>query len=130
MRVICEKKVARMSAPSRPLAPYEADSEFDITVSKEYVALGVSVWEGIVLLLLADDYDLPNWHPLEMFSVSDPKLSNNWFFSGTAASEQGVQAICGYRELVFDQSHYTALLERDPVALDTFRRVKAQEEAR
>ncbi len=128
MKVTCKARTARMSPPGRPKAPYEKESEFDLTVAKEYVVLAIAVLETMVLLLLADDYSLPNWHPVELFLVTDDHLGDDWFFSTSSANESGVQAIWGYEHLVHDTDHYEALLERNHDALKIFNQEKSRRE--
>ena len=82
----------------------------------------------MVLLLLADDHKLPNWHPVKLFSFTDDHLADDWFFSTSIANEHGVQAIWGYESLVRDPAHYEALLERDQAALKIFYQEKSRRE--
>jgi len=110
------------------MATYEKESEFDLTVAKEYVVLAIAMWETMVLFLLADDYNLPNWHPVELFLVTDNHLGDDWFFSASIANKHGVQAIWGYEHLVRDTDHYEALLERNPDALKIFYEEKSRRE--
>jgi hypothetical protein len=128
MRVLCNAKKARMSPKERPMAAFETESEFDLTISKEYTVFATAIWDTMILLLLADDYGLPNWHPVEIFSLTENRLPDDWFFSTTVANEHGVQAILGYKRLIEDPTHYEALLERDQSALNIFNQERARKE--
>jgi hypothetical protein len=59
-----------------------------------------------------DDTDKPNWHSLELFTVSDSRLPSDWFFSSAVASEHGVEGIWDYKHLIEDPQHYEGLIER------------------
>jgi hypothetical protein len=126
MKVTCKATKARMSPPHRPKAVYEKESEFDLTLGNEYVVLAMAIWETMILLLLADDCNMPNWHPVELFSVADDHLPDDWFFSTSIANEHGVQAVWGYEHLVRNFSYYEALLERNDDALRLFHQEQAR----
>lgn len=79
----------------------------------------MSLYAGALMVLIRDDTRLPNWYPIQLFEVAEPVLPNNWLFANFGNSEH-LQAIWGYEELIRDESHYDALLERDPDALRIF----------
>jgi len=122
MRVVCSGKTGKcLSAKYLAALSGETEqTEYDVSVGKEYEVFGVAVWRSIILLLLLDDGNLPDWYPVELFSVADAQLPEDWFFSVSVANEHGVEAIWGYDHLVRTPSHYEALLERDPSALRMF----------
>ena len=74
----------------------------------------------MLLLLLMDEYQLPNWFPADLFSIDEPHLPENWSFKMCINAEHGLQAVWGYEELIFDEAHHDDLLERDPEALRVF----------
>lgn len=73
-----------------------------------------------MLALICNDDNLPEWVPLEIFSIETQKIPDNWYFSSTPAEQLGLQAIWGYQRIVVDTNHYDALLERDPLELRYF----------
>jgi hypothetical protein len=99
---------------------YTVKSAFSVSVGKEYEVFAMSLWSGVMLLLLADEHHLPNWFPMELFSWSDASLPAGWSFVPSLANEHGLQALWGYQRLTTDASHYDGLVERDPEALRHF----------
>lgn len=73
-------------------------------------------------LLLADDNHRPNWFPMCLLSVNDPRLPEDWLFKyfESEGDEEWLQALWGYERLITDVTHYEALLEREPEALRYF----------
>ena len=73
----------------------------------------MAVWESVLIVLILDETQKPNWYSIELFSVADGHLSQDWSFSNNIANEHGVEAIWGYEAMVSDLTHYEALIERD-----------------
>jgi len=96
------------------------ESIFHVVVGKEYLVFAMAIWMTHVSVLLSDENHLPNWYPLELFSVADPRLPNDWLFAEDLRNEYGLQAVWGYERLVQEPSHYDALLERIPEELKYF----------
>lgn len=122
MRALCRANTGKALPPTHfSAAPGDTEeTAFCVSIGKEYLVLGVALWHSVILLLVLDDTNLPYWYPVELFCMTDARLPDDWFFSVSAATEHGVQAIWGYEHLVTDSSHYGALLERDPEALRLF----------
>lgn len=94
-------------------------------------------------VLIGHEYDnpptiRPDWYPIELFSVEDSKLPDDWEFSTTmeysheGAGKSNVLARWGYPLLVHSDEHWAGLVERDPPALAAFRAEyerRAREEA-
>ena len=120
MRVTCTSNLGK-ALPSKYFdLGYTEESVFDVSVGKEYPVFGIALWKSTLLLLLSDEYDLPNWHPIELFSVSDSRLDDSWLFAAYDRHPHEVDAVWGYERLVRDVSYWEALLERDPDALKAF----------
>jgi hypothetical protein len=129
MQIITREHSGKM-LPSKYFAlGYTEQSEFYLTIGKEYTVFAIALWRSTILFLICDDYDLPSWHPAELFSISQPRMPDNWLFSTSVANEHGVEALWGYERLAIDPSHYEALLERDPVALGFFHEEKLAQES-
>ncbi len=99
---------------------YTTGSEFSVVVDKEYEVFAMSLWCGAIQVLLADEYHLPNWFPLEIFELCNLKLPGDWFYAASLHNTGGLQSLWGYERLITDPSHYDGLLERDPDALRHF----------
>jgi hypothetical protein len=106
---------------------YSAETAFNITVAREYPVMGLGMFETVLLALVCDDTDKPNWLPIGVFEFESFALPADWEFvlvdplaaSGADASNRWV-AIWGYPTLVRDRSHSDRLIERDPAALKIF----------
>ncbi len=99
---------------------YTAESRIDLDKGAEYEVCAMAVWNGLIMYLVFDRTELPNWYPVELFSVSDHTLPPDWSADVYGPREQ-LQAIWGYREIVLDENHYDALIERDPAAIEIAR---------
>lgn len=117
-----------MGEPSRGNF-YTTETVFHLEVGKHYAVLGLGMFETVLLVLVCDETDKPNWLPVGLFEFADARLPDNWEFavldgiaaSGGDASNRWI-ARFGYRELVHDETHSDALIERDPHALEIFAR--------
>jgi hypothetical protein len=120
MLVTCTANTGRALPATYLVDGYSVDSIFDVVIGKDYPVFGMALWKSRILLLLSDESELPNWCPLELFSVKDPRLPEDWVFGVYQTHEHEVQAIWGYERLVVDHTHWEALLERNPGALRIF----------
>jgi len=114
MIVACVDKNLR-NLPPNPLA-YNRDAVTHITVDAQYRVCAMSLYAGSIMVLVCDDAGLPNWYPMQLFRVEDSKVPDGWRFASYGESTH-LQALWGYDELVDDESHYDALLERRDEAL-------------
>ena len=55
-------------------------SIFDVAIGREYPVFAMALWKDQILLLLSDELSFPNWYPIELFSVKDPRLPADWVF--------------------------------------------------
>ncbi len=119
------------SALGQPLRGnfYTVETVFEVELGKEYVVLGLGIFETVLLALVCDETGKPNWLPIGLFEIEHTVLPAHWEFalvdgaaaSGGDASNRWV-ALWGYPELVRDDRHSDALIERDPRALEIFTR--------
>jgi hypothetical protein len=122
MRVKCRINDGRYLS-KKYFAASRPESErtvYHVSIGKEYQVFAMGLWHSVLILLLIDDTNKPNWYGIELFSVADGHVPANWQFSTSTANEAGVEAIWGYERLVSDPQHYEALIERDPAALEAF----------
>jgi hypothetical protein len=120
MQVLCIANRGAALSASYPALGNTPRSEFHVQIGREYKVFAVAIYIGATLLLLADDDHLPNWYPLDLFSISQAQIPSDWFATAYRGNEGGLQFLLGYERLVSDESHYDALLERDPEALKLF----------
>jgi hypothetical protein len=106
---------------------YSDTTVFDLRVGSDYPVLGIGIFETILVALVVDDTRKPNWLPAGLFEFEPQTLPTDWEFvllDGVAASggeaSNGWVAKWGYPDLVRDESHSDALIERDPAALEVF----------
>lgn len=99
---------------------YSDDTEFDLCVGVSYPVLGIGIFETVVLALVHDETEKPNWLPIGLFEFKQVTIPGDWLFSiedGLAASGGNADnrwtAKCGYARLVNDSSHSDGLVERD-----------------
>ena len=108
---------------------YTVDTLFNLELGQPYVVLGLGIFETVLLALVCDETRRPNWLPIGLFDFEGTVLPADWEFavvdglgaSGGDASNRWV-ARWGYPELVRDDRHSDALIERDPHALEIFAR--------
>jgi hypothetical protein len=106
---------------------YTAQTVFHLDVGSSYVVLGLGIFETVLLALVCDLTGMPNWLPIGLFAFDHAAVPADWRFavldgraaSGGDASNRWV-AKWGYEELVSDDGHSDALIERDPAALQIF----------
>ena len=128
MRVTCNANTGK-ALTTKYLIGYTSESIFHVAIGREYTVFAVAVYRGATLLLLSDDNDLPNWYPVDLFSISDARVPQDWFSATYPENSDSLQFLFGYERLVSDESHYDGLLERVPADLAAFRMEKAKRES-
>jgi hypothetical protein len=127
MRLLCKINTGK-ALRQQPFSPAyfaafrgETDETiFHVVIGKEYPVFAMAAWKSVLNVLVLDETQKPNWYSIELFSVADGRLPQDWSFSNTIAKEHGVEAIWGYEAMVSDPTHYAALIERDSRALAVF----------
>jgi hypothetical protein len=104
---------------------YTRRSQLALKVAHKYYVYGMNSFRGVIMTLVVDETDLPNWYPIELFEVVDPAIPDDWFFRRVEGSTNGLEAIWGYKDLVLTPGHYDQLINRDPQALEVIRRLRA-----
>jgi hypothetical protein len=108
---------------------YTVETIFHLELAKEYVVLGLGIFETVLLALVRDETGRPSWLPIGLFEFEGTALPADWEFtvvdgvaaSGGVASDRWV-ARWGYAELVGKAPLSDALIEREPHALEIFER--------
>ncbi len=83
---------------------------FDLEIGREYIIMGMGIFETHLSVLVCDDTGKPNWLPIGLFEFPHEELPSGWEFSlcdpkaasGGDSSNRWV-AKWGYRELVRTQ---------------------------
>jgi len=128
MKVVCTANSGK-ALQTKYLVGYSPETVFHLTLGAEYIVFAFSVYRGSPMLLLAEDRtSLPNWYPVDLFSISDARVPQGWLSASYTASGEALQFLMGYERIVSDESHYDGLLERIPADLEAFRAEKAKSE--
>jgi hypothetical protein len=120
MRVICNSDSGRSLSKGLLALGYTPQSNFAVSIGREYRVYAMSLWQGVIMVLLKDDTRLPNWFPIPLFTVTDSHLPENWLFSSHNGDESCSRTMWGYDKLVTDVAHYDLLIEKHPEALKIF----------
>ena len=102
----------------RPLGTSKETQYGQLEINKEYFVMGMIIGEG-TLDYLIDDSGIISACPYQLFEIIDNRLPSNWFFNAFIRSDDIFpyqEAVWGYYELVFDNSHYEKLIEVDEEA--------------
>jgi len=101
--------------------PLTAQVVFYLTVNQTYRVHGLALYNGGLCVLLLNDTELPNWYPVEAFTVVDSRLSTGWrFVLRDKVGYAGIQALWGYPELIENPNHFSELAELETSALTSF----------
>ncbi|MDR1199196.1 MAG: hypothetical protein LBK94_09355 [Prevotellaceae bacterium] len=103
-------------------------TEFGLPIGKEYLVMGIIFGEG-TLDYLIDDGGYISAYPYPLFEVIDNKLPSSWFFKSlknTDANYPYQEAVLGYYELVFDNTHYEKLIDVEENACRIYFRRKIE----
>ena len=88
-------------------------TQFGLEIDKEFLVMGMLLGEG-VLDYLIDDEGYISAYPYPLFEVVDKKVPSSWYFRALQSTDKDYpyrEAIWGYYELVFDDMHYSQLVD-------------------
>jgi hypothetical protein len=119
MTVVCSTNLAKNLASPTLRVRYPDQTVFDLIDGKTYPVYSISLWGNDLYVLLSDENDLPNWYPIELFSVCNSRIDSDWEFS-CFPNDGHLRALWGYAQMINDENHYDALLERDADAVRIF----------
>jgi hypothetical protein len=65
-----------------PARGYKKETEFPLTVGKEYTVYALKEWQGSVWYYICDDHYMyyPMQNPAPLFEIIDSRVSNYWRF--------------------------------------------------
>lgn len=110
-------------------AGYTSQGKFDLELGKEYTVYGINVWSDYVsYLIIPEQSERPSWYPDQLFEITENRMPPDWCVAVFPNGEKNdLQLIVGYDEIVNSlDSHYDALIERDPEALAIFNERKSE----
>lgn len=126
MEVACVKSMgSELSAPEHGFW-YSPSTHFPVTIGNRYRVVGMSLYNHRLAYLIENDASRPDWLPVGLFTIVDPRLPSFWSFSiPEVASEMpegswGLQGLWGYRELTSSLDHYQGLIEQVPADIEVF----------
>lgn len=104
---------------------------FHVTVGDVYTVYGVNLWRRGTLSYLTMNAanSLPIWTPAELFEVVEDKLPADWYYKFLGVSDDYLNAVWGYKELVQNPKHYTGLVGEDRKEIEFFLEKKKQIDA-
>ncbi|WP_152605913.1 hypothetical protein [Dickeya undicola] len=129
MLVLCNSKSGKDLPDEARVMGENDETEFSpLEKGVEYTVYGMMYYPLRTDLLVCPDGDAPLWVPSNLFDVLDDRLPSDW---GCVITEKkggyadlrdafGINAICGYLELIRSYEHYIGILERDPSELQKF----------
>jgi hypothetical protein len=103
-------------------------TEYGLQIGKEYLVMGMIFGNG-TLDYLIDDGGYISTYPYPLFEVIENKLPPSWFFKSLKNTDENYpyqEAIWGYYELVFDDTHYEKLIDIEENACRIYFRRKIE----
>jgi hypothetical protein len=137
MKVRCVYKTGEALRPyeNKPLSKDELGrfgatgyTQYGLVIGKDYLVMGMILGEG-TLDYLIDDGGYISAYPYPLFEVIDNKLPSSWFFKSLKNTDENYpyqEAVWGYYELVFENSHYERLIDVDKEAMRVYFRRKIE----
>jgi hypothetical protein len=105
-----------------------AHTEYGIEIGKEYLVMGMILGEG-VLCYIVDCAGVISVYPYPLFEVIDNSINSSWFFRAFKITDGFFpyqESIWGYKELVFDETHFEKLIEGEEEAQRIYFRRKIE----
>ena len=128
MQVKCKYTLGSDLPPKALKGKGFKSTNFNLEIGALYSVYSIVLINGVVRYLTLDRWQtVPFWYPAELYTIEDPLLPPGWyfkyFFPPTCV---GVEALWGYKEMIFDSQHFNDLIEREDEAVRTF--IKRKEE--
>lgn len=105
-----------------------SNTKFGIEISKEYLVMGMLLGSGSLEYLIDHDGYI-SAYPYPLFDVIDYSIPSTWFFRSVKSSESEfpyLEAIWGYSELVFDNSHFEKITKCNEEAVSIYFKKKTE----
>jgi hypothetical protein len=120
MRAICRYDNAAILNSRHFDAGYSEGTEFYIEIGREYEIYGITIWGGVISYLVVDKHRQTSFYPADLFELIDSEVPKSWVFRYIGLGMFKVNAVFGYKRLVYDQDHYDALVQHDEGAMSYF----------
>ncbi len=123
MKVLC-----KYNDPDNVPEGIPTDFDYGLELQKEYLVMGIMI-KGEELSYFIDENGKPGFYPKELFDITDNQLSQEWYFKPYSKNDEMypyVQSIWGYHELVFEESHYEKIVDREEAALRLYFKRKVE----
>jgi len=125
----CDNEPVRLPEHARGRA-WQFESTYPLTIGRSYTVVAIAILEGVLELLVVDDWGGPLFAPAAFFEMNAAALPEGWVFGlgpgnrarGSDLWSNPVVAMWGYPELFDIPGHADALLEREPAAIEIFTR--------
>lgn len=130
MRAVCRYNLGSHLANHQRGRFAAVEETYPLTIGKEYVVVGMGIWENVLSYLVSNDIGRPTFAPAGLFDPDSVEvIPSGWEFSlrggiaaeGTALWTNPCAAVWGYHALVADPAHAGALEEGDVEAQTMFR---------
>ncbi|GLB54007.1 hypothetical protein NBRC110019_30480 [Neptunitalea chrysea] len=102
----------------KPLGTSEHTQYGELDIGKEYLVMGMIMKRGYLTYLL-DDSGIISACPSQLFDISNSTIPVDWHFKAFTKEHSDYlnkEAVWGYHELVFDDTHYEKLVEGEEEA--------------
>ncbi|MEO7988567.1 MAG: hypothetical protein ABI663_03440 [Chryseolinea sp.] len=123
MKVKCIYNTGKAYENYRMPVGYSSSSQFGVEIGKEYLVMGMSLWEGSLAYLIDDG--IPHLYPFQLFQIVDSRLFVDWHFR-TFGVESQMGAIWGYYELCYSDGYYENLIEGEDSAVQLYYKKKIE----
>ena len=116
MKVLCKH-----NDPDNISSEVPNNFDFGLELEKEYLVMGIVLAEK-QLWYLIDEKGKPSFYPFQLFQVTETLMNSNWYFKLYNEDDGifpfGKEAMWGYLELCFDNSHYEQLIDSEMMRND------------
>jgi hypothetical protein len=119
------RDIPRQSLPGNEGA-FAPPTQTFVTTGNTYDVYALSVYQGIVFVLVFDDSRMPSFYPRSLFEVVDPSIPADWICNLFA---DDVQFVMGPPYIAKDRQTYRDMADLSGASLDEFvRRMIASEQ--
>ena len=129
MKVKCITKAGRTLTEQYldPRIPVGRDTEFSLTIGREYIVYAVSFYKDQIWYYVIDDHEL--WYPIRkpapLFEISDGRVSKSWRMSQRTEPPH-FGALLAFDEWLSDCGFYERLTDRSEKEMSIFRTHRKQ----
>ena len=112
---------------------HSRDTEFPLTIGREYAVYAVTSWGGEYYYYVFDDNDqeYPVWNLARLFEVSDGSIPASWVFSYLKAADPSEDYfVMSFPAWATDRYFYERLVDGEPEAKAAFAQHRPEAERR